>query len=349
MPDKMREVGILKTLWNKDKDGKWVIGGFMPLMLRPKAGCEPDFFQFKSILEKPSDRPMTYDSYGSLTTFGYTDFLVKQSIVPVIAWVDGDAFIRCIGTAFMVSCTGYLITACHVFLDPYDRKQATVAREDNAIKFPDGMRFGVLIPLSPATGRIGSIFYPFQDCRCWGQWKDSPLPHLEPTFEMLTDIAICKISLLPDGAGHQPLSLSLNSFTKGERAMAIGYAEMADIPIEVRGGTPTVPEFKQDLYVSLGPANNVFPNNHNEKVVFAPGPCFEFLAKIPGKMSGAPIFGADGSVVRGVVSTSSEVSKHAYGAMVSPAMQLSLGANTTLRTLMDSGNEGIPIVRGAGL
>jgi len=360
MTDKFQEVGILKTVWNKDKDGKWSIGGFMPLTLRPKSGSDPEFFQFQSTMEKTSNWPVAFGSYGSLTTFGDTDLLLKQSIVPVVSWVDGDASIRCIGTGFMVSCTGRVITASHVFLDPYDRKQATVSREDNIIKFPDGMRFGVLIPLSPATGHIGSIFYPFTECRCWGQWKESPLLHMKPEWNPLTDIAVCKIPRLPDGAGHQPLSLSLNSFIKGERAIAIGYAEMGDIAIEIRDGKPTVPKFAHNLYVSMGPVNNVFPNNHNEKVVFAPGPCFEFLAKIPGKMSGAPIFGSDeprtmresrffAAIVRGVVSTSSEASKHAYGAMVSPAMQLPLAGNMTLRTLMDSGNEGIPIVRGAGL
>jgi hypothetical protein len=211
------------------------------------------------------------------------------------------------------------------------------------------MRFGVLIPVSPATGRTGNLFFPFQECRYWGHWEDNPLPFEEPAFKMFTDTAVCKITTLPDGSGHQPLTLSLNAFKKGERALAFGYAEMRDIPIEIRDGIPTVPDFDLDLYVSVGPVKDLFPENHVQKNVPTPGPCFDFLAKVPGKMSGGPILGAEGAVVRGVVSRSFSGAKHAYGAMIAPAMHLPLGDNLTFRSLMDSGNEGIPKAQGAGL
>jgi Trypsin-like peptidase domain len=347
--NKIAEVGILKTLWTKSQDGSWSMHGLKWLMLKPRAGYEPDFFQFESKMEMLTDRPLISDRYGWLTSFGHTDFLLKQSIVPVVAWVEGAPFIKCIGTAFLISCTGYLITACHVLLDPYEQKQAKLVRADNSIKFPDGMRFGVLIPVSPATGNTGSLFYPFHDCRYWGQWKDSPLLHEAPTFEMLTDIAICKIGLLPDGSAHQPLTLSPNSFTKGERAFALGYAEMDNITVENRNGTLAVPDFSQDLYVSVGPVKDLFPDNHQQKVVPTPGPCFDFLAKVPGKMSGGPILGADGAVVRGVVSRSFTVAKQAYGAMVGPAMNLPLAGNVTLLTMREAGKEGIGKAIGAGL
>jgi hypothetical protein len=211
------------------------------------------------------------------------------------------------------------------------------------------MRFGVLLPVNPAFGGKGHLFFPFHDCRCWGNWKDSPLLHEEPRFEILTDIAICKIGLFPNGAGHQPLTLSLNSFTKSEKAIAIGYSEMSDIPVVNCDGNLTVPEFTQDLCVTVGQVKDLFPDNHQRKEVPTPGPCFDFLAKVPGKMSGGPIFGADGVVVRGVVSRSFSSVKHAYGAMIGPAINLPLTENTTFRTLMVSGNEGIAKVIGRGL
>lgn len=347
--DKIPEVGILKTIWGKDPDGNWRINGLKGLTLKPRAGYDPDFFQFESHLEMLTDRPFVNGIEGWMTTFGPTDFLVKQSILPVVAWVEGEPFIRCIGTAFVISCTGYVITACHVLLDPYDRKYVKVERAENAIRFMGGMRFGVLVPVNPASGHTGNLFFPFLDCRYWGQWKNSPLLHEDPNFEMLTDIAICKISLFPNGSGHQPLSLSLNSFAKGERAFAFGYSEMGDIPIECRNGILTVPEFKQELYVSVGSVKDLFPDNHQRKDVPTPGPCFDFLAKVPGKMSGGPILGADGTVVRGVVSRSFSGAKHAYGAMIGPAMNLPLAENVTIRSLMVSGNEGIAKVYGAGL
>jgi hypothetical protein len=337
----LQHAGILRFLWAKSQNGEWHIHDMNGLTLKPRAGCDPDFFTFESKMELATNRPLVGNPYGWLTSFGPTDFLAKQSVVPVVSWREGDAFIRCIGTAFMISCTGYLITACHVLLDPCDQKNAKLVRGDNAIRFADGMRFGVLIPISPATRRTGHLFYQFKDCRYWGQWKDSPLLGEEPRFEMLTDIAICKISLLPDGSGHHTLGLSLKGFKKGERAIAVGYSEMKDVPIEDRDGTPVVPEFEHDLYVSVGQVKGLFPNNHQRKEVPTPGPCFDFLAKIPGRMSGGPILGADGGVVRGVISRSFSGSKHAFGAMLGPAMHLPLEDGVTLRTIMDSGNEGI--------
>src|SRR6266705_2515286 len=97
-----------------------------------------------------------------LSSFGPTAFLMKQSILPVVAWVEGESVIRCIGTAFLISCTGYLITACHVLLDPQDRRYAKVVRSDNADRFLDGILMGVLIPINPASGYSGFRFFPFE-------------------------------------------------------------------------------------------------------------------------------------------------------------------------------------------
>lgn len=344
-----RSAGILKILWAKGQDGKWAISAFKPFTFKPQPGEDPDFFRIDGPMDLMTSRPSLSDVYGWLTTFGPTDYLVKQSILPVAVWEEGDSFIKCIGTAFVVSCTGYVITAGHVLLDPYDDKKAEFDSATNSIKFPPGMHFGVLIPISPATGRTGSLFFPFEDTRCWGQWKHSPLLHERPRFDMFTDVAICKISILPGGSGHQPLSLSLNGFKQEERAFAFGYAEMDNIPIRNEDGKLSVPEFKQDLYVSVGPVKSNFPENHLRKDVPTPGPCFDFLAKVPGKMSGGPIMGADGGVVRGVVSRSFSGAKHAYGAMIGPAMHLPLLGDQTLRSMMESGNEGIAQAGGAGL
>jgi len=62
---------------------------------------------------------------------GTTDFFLKQSILPVIACVDGEPLITCIGTAFVISCTGYLMTACHVIVDPKERGYGQVTRAAN--------------------------------------------------------------------------------------------------------------------------------------------------------------------------------------------------------------------------
>ena len=70
-------------------------------------------------------------------------------------------------------------------------------------------------------------------------------------------------------------------------------------------------------------------------------------------MSGAPVFGAQGAIVRGVVSRSFSGEEHAYGAMLGPAMELPLDepgvVGRTLRALIGSGHEGFARVSGAGL
>ena len=128
---------------------------------------------------------------------------------------------------------------------------------------------------------------------------------------------------------------------------------MAPIPLEYKNGAMSIKEFPADLYVSIGAVNEVFPQNHTERNVSTPGPCFDFQAKIPGKMSGAPVFGGGGAVVRGVVSKSFSGDRQAYGVMLGPAMELPLDEpqtrGRTLRSLMQMGNEGCAQVHGMGL
>lgn len=343
------EVAVLKTLWRKDQTGRWGIHDLKGLTLKPRSGFGADYFAFDSQMELMTTHPATRSVHELFTSFGPTDFLLKQSIVPVVAWVEGEDSIRCIGTAFVISCTGYLITACHVLLDPQDRKYGKVVRRGNEIRFLGGIRMGVLIPTSPAYGQAGSLFLPFEQSYYWGEWRESPLPHEDESFDILTDIAVCKVPLMPDGTAHQPLNLSLNRFAIGEVAYAFGYAEMADIRFEETAGKLTVPDFEQDLFVSVGEVMTVFPDNHQHKHVPTPGPCFDFRAKVPGKMSGGPILGGDGAVVRGVISRSFSGEKHAYGAMLGPVMNLPLTRNITLRQMMTSGSEGIAQIQGAGL
>lgn len=341
-------VSILKSIWRANSDGHWNIHEMKGITLKPRPGFEPDFFQFESRMELMTHRPATRSMYELLTSFGPTDFLIKQSVVPVIALVNGENSIRCIGTAFVIACTGYVVTACHVLLDPQDRNYGTVKRRGNNLIFMEDLTMGVLIPLSPASGRRGFIFSPFEQSWYWGDWKESPLVHESETFDILTDIAVCKIPQMPDGSAHQPFCLSLKPFIKGEMAYALGYAEMDDIPLVIRNGRTALPDVDLPLYVSIGEVMEVFPDNHIKKHVPTPGPCFDFQARVPGKMSGGPIFGANGLVVRGVVSRSFSGEKHAYGAMLGPIVHLPLGERS-LKTMIETGNEGIPNIQGEGL
>jgi len=349
MNQNSKSVSILRTLWAKKPGGYWEIKGLKGLNLNPREGFSPTFFPFESQMELLTEHPR-----GSIqdffSSFGPTDFLLKQSIVPVVAYSEGDATIRCIGTASILSCSGYVMTACHVLLDPVDRGYGNVVRTGGTLTFGKGLHMGVLIPVN-VSYNTGSFlrFFNFEECWYWGEWKESPLLQQPDQFRYLTDIAICKICEMPDGNAHQPLNLSLNPFRVGEIAYAIGYALMDDIPFLVRDGRVMLQPFTHDLYVSVGSVMTLFPQNHVEPVVPTPGPCFDFEARIPGKMSGGPIFGADGAVVRGLVSRSFSGESHAYGAMLTPIMNLALGERGTLKHLMDSGSEGMARIQGPGL
>lgn len=291
-----------------------------------------------------------------MSSFGTVQFLMQQSIVPVVVWRNGEHLIRCIGTASIISCTGYVLTAAHVVMDPLESGYGA-RREGKQIKFYDDLNFGVLVPFRlPAVGmtfRQAHLFLPFQKMWNWGEWKQSPLIHEDDRWEHLTDVAVCKVPEMPNGVLHQPLSMSLNPFTPGEDAYALGYAEMPDIQLNRKTGGFADERFQLKLHVSVGNILQTFPQNHKEREVPTPGPCFDFDARIPGKMSGAPIFGAQGAVIRGVVSRSFSGEDHAFGSMLGPAMGLPLTepgiSGRTLQSLLASGNEGMAIAMGSGL
>ena len=344
-------VAILKSLWSRRPDGHWGVTDLKGLELKPKPGFDNDYFVIEGDVVLMTSMPSP-NIYEALASFGTTDFLMKQSILPVVAWKDGDDFIHCIGTASVISCSGYVMTAAHILMDPFESGYGAV-RQGEQMKFAETLNFGVFFPISPATGTRGFRFLPFEKFWIWGGWKESPLIHEQDRFEYLTDVAVCKIPEMSNGSAYQPLNLSVNSFVPGEAAYSLGYAEMKDIPLEYSKGNMVVERFKMDLYVSIGEVMQIFPQNHLQKDVSTPGPCFDFNARIPGKMSGAPIFGAGGAVIRGVVSRSFSGERHAYGAMLGPAMDLPLDepetSSRTLRTLMKTGNEGIAVVQGIGL
>ncbi len=348
-------ISVLKTLWNRAEDGRWAISDVKGLELSSASGTDDRYFILSGNVQLMTDTP-NCSIEDAMTTFGPSDFLMQQSVVPVVAWLEGQRTIRCIGTASVISCTGYLLTAAHVVMDPLEGGYGAV-RYGQQVELHDGLNFGVLIPFWTPTNRTtlhrGFRFFPFESIWNWGEWKQSPLLHEEDRWEHLTDVAVCKIPELPGGRAYQPLNMSLNPFSPGEDAYALGYAEMPDIKLDPRSGDIEDKNFKLKLHVSVGNIIRTFPQNHIQMEVPTPGPCFDFDARIPGKMSGAPIFGARGAVIRGIVSRSFSNEYHAYGSMLGPAMELELGEsqdkNRSLRSLIAHGDEGMTIAVGVGL
>jgi hypothetical protein len=348
-------ISILKTIWERRADGKWAIRDMKGLDLATEGESDERFFILRGDLQLMTKSP-NCSLEDALSLFGTTDFLMQQSIVPVVAWLEGESAIRCIGTGSIISCTGYVLTAAHVLMDPIESGYGAV-HKGTSVEFHDSLNFGVLIPYwTPGRGMTvhkAFRFFPFVKRWNWGEWKQSPLLHEGDRWEHLTDVAVCKIPEMPGGKAHQPLNMSLNPFVANEDAYALGYAEMPDIQINPENRNLTDSSFRLNLHVSLGNVIATFPQNHISREVSTPGPCFDFNARIPGKMSGAPIFGARGAVIRGVVSRSFSGEDHAYGSMLSPAMDLRLdeppNIGRSLRDLLESGNEGMTIAIGKGL
>ncbi len=170
------------------------------------------------------------------------------------------------------------MTAAHVLMDPFDSGYGAVRRA-NGLQLTDDLNLGVIIPTSPAYGARGLRIFPFEKFWVWGNWKESPLVVEKDQFELLTDVAICKIANMPNGAAHQPLSLSLNPFVPGEDAYSVGYSQMKDVQLQYNEGSLIIKDFEMDLYVSTGEVISVFEDNHQHKSVSTPGPCFDFQSK----------------------------------------------------------------------
>ncbi len=352
------DIGILKTIWRKNEEGVWAGHDLKSIHLKPREGFTKDYFKIQN-----SEINLMTQSPGTImnsffTTFGTTEFLVRQSIVPIVAWNDGDEEIRCIGTGFFISASGLLITAAHVLRDPIDEDYTNVTQVgERSFRFNESLRYGVLIPANPAMKNAPTppfqihpemreaewFMCPFEWAQHWGGNIENPLLHKKPEFKLDIDIAVCKVKEQPLIGHYQPLNIGLHNLKLNDRAVAIGYPEMRNIRI---GGDHYQPE----LVVSVGSVSAIYPDNKTEKQNSTDGPNFEFNAKIPGKMSGSPILVGGGIITKGVVSRSfGSKANHASGCLIASMMHLPLIEKKSLLDLMKNGEGGIPQFIGGDL
>ena len=140
------DIGILKTIWKKSEAGVWACHDLKGIDLKPRDGFSKDYFKIKNEVNLMTQRP-GHIMNNFFATFGTTEFLVRQSIVPIVAWNDGDEEIRCIGTGFFISASGLLMTAAHVLRDPVDENYTNLTQVDErSFRLDESLRDGVLIP-----------------------------------------------------------------------------------------------------------------------------------------------------------------------------------------------------------
>lgn len=350
----MNDIGILKTIWRKNETGVWAGHDLKSIYLKPREGFTKDYFKIENEVNLMTQRPGPIMN-NFFATFGTTEFLVRQSIVPIVAWNDGDEEVRCIGTGFFISASGLLMTAAHVLRDPVDENYTRVTKVDeNSHRLGEDLRFGILLPSNPAAKNAPFNVHPamreakwfmcpFEWTYHWGRDVESPLLHKKPEFKLDLDIAICKVREHPLIGPYQPLNIGLHNLKIGDRTVAIGYPEMRNIRL-------VGDDYQPELVVSVGSVTTIHPDNMTVRQSQTPGPNFEFNAKIPGKMSGSPILVGGGIITKGVVSHSlGSTDNHASGCLIAPMMNLPLISEKSLLDLTRDGKEGIAQIIGAGL
>ena len=73
-----------KSIWRQDPSGKWGVHAMKGLHLKPRAGSADDFFKIEDNIDLMTERPEILQNL--FATFGGTEFLLRQSIVPVVAF-----------------------------------------------------------------------------------------------------------------------------------------------------------------------------------------------------------------------------------------------------------------------
>ena len=326
-------------------DGRWAIRSLDSIPLEPANKQPSDFYavQENLFLAQPNYISTIRSTMG-------------QSIVPVVVMMPDRRSIRCLGTGFFVSCTGLLVTAAHVITDPIDRRYCKVRRPDDQNWIMESLELGVMICTNPVFQQKGYIFRPIEWAGLLATRTENPLPFKGSDFKLTSDTAICKVAPLSPDEPYQPLAIIQpgiqgTGLAIAKRATAIGYAGMQDIDLSPEENGLQAGDFHFNLHVSRGKILERFPDNATDRVVSTPGACFSASLRLPGGMSGSPIYDDEGVYVHGVVSKGLEDESGptdlGYGSMLANSLYQpirSLGEKSLLDLMME-GEHGMPRMR----
>jgi hypothetical protein len=136
-------IAVLKPLWTKHNDGSWGVHTADSVQLSSGPTDDQKYFLVDGDVQLMSTLA-SKNIHEVLKSFGSVSFLMKQSIVPVVSCMAGDDHIKCVGTATIISCSGYVLTAAHVLMDPVESRHGG-HRDRNSIRYDETLEFGVLV------------------------------------------------------------------------------------------------------------------------------------------------------------------------------------------------------------
>lgn len=340
---------LLKLIFGKNKEGKWAINAMKGISLKPRGAEDECFFRIQD------DVVMAQPAF-----LGTTRFVLGQSIVPIVAHIQGERVLRCLGTGLFISCSGLLITAAHVITDPIERQYGGIKELDDFTWQAGELHLGVMIPLNPVLQADGYVFRAIEWATFLSERSEHPLPIAGVNLKLTSDTAICKVSPIGDDIPHQPLAIVQSGLVGtgmavGKTATAIGYGEMRDVELDRESDSIISGKFFFDLHASTGVILERFPHNLTERHVPTPGACFSASLQLPAGMSGSPIFDNEGIYVHGIVSKGwvdeGGLAKFGYGSMLAHSLRLPIKplGDKSLLELHKADEHGFPKLSGPGL
>lgn len=314
---------IFKPHFKLASDGTLDLQSFLALDLKPKANTHGNYYPIENdlVVAKPN-------------FFGSIHWALGQSIVPIVEVSQDRRSVQCLGTGFYIHTNGLMLTAAHVLSEYFDRAmEAPHTDIDRLIAEEGTSRLGVMLKHNQLFGNEAFEFLPMRWSHIFTAAEPEILPWKKDKPKFVVDVAVCETFGSASGKLFQPLPIMQPSISGygtfvGRENFAVGYADMREFTT-VEGAENSLMNFVPHL--TRGNVAKRLPNNHIDRLVPSPGPCFQFEAKMASGMSGSPVFDAEGIYVHGLASSiwqgeNGSLQNDSYCSMIAPICEVPLRA-----------------------